>query len=89
MGQYTWPVIKENVEPDVILVTEEEIVTAMRLIWERMKIVVEPSGAVVLAAALTTQFMKIADDAGLKNIGLILCGGNTNLDCLPWQQEKK
>ena len=53
VGQPTWPVIEENVEPSVILVTEKEIISVMILIWERIKIVVEPSGAIVLAAVLT------------------------------------
>lgn len=86
VGEHTWPVIQQCVEPSVILVTEEEIISAMHLIWERMKIIVEPSGAVVLAAALTDQFRRIADAASLKNIGLVLCGGNTNLESLPWQK---
>ena len=86
VGEHTWPVIQENVEPSVILVTEEEIISAMHLIWERMKIIVEPSGAVVLAAALTNQFRQIAEAGSLKNIGLVLCGGNTNLESLPWQK---
>jgi len=78
VGVHTWPVIKENVE-SVILVSEEEIISAMYLMWERMKIVVEPSGAVVLAAALTEKFKSESKD--LKKIGLVVCGGNT--DFLP------
>jgi len=77
VGVHTWPVIKENVE-SVILVSEEEIISAMYLMWERMKIVVEPSGAVVLAAALE-KFKSESKD--LKKIGLVVCGGNT--DFLP------
>ena len=56
VGQPTQPVIEENVELSVILVTEKEIISVMILIWERIKIVVEPSGAIVLAAVLTQKF---------------------------------
>ena len=64
---------------EVVTVTEEEIVTAMRVIWERMKLVVEPSGAVPLAALLAGR----AALAGRK-VGVLLSGGNVDLDRLPW-----
>lgn len=82
VGDQTWPVIRETVEPDVLLVTEEEIKKSMYLIFERMKLVVEPSAAVVLAAVLTDQFRSLS--GGLNNIGLVLCGGNPDLKSLPW-----
>jgi len=56
-------------------VTEEEIVGAMRHLWERMKIVVEPSGAVPLAGVL-----KMSDSLQEQNVGVILSGGNVDLD---------
>jgi threonine dehydratase/serine racemase len=84
MGELTWPVIRDRVE-QVITVREDEIVTAMRLLWERAKLVVEPSGAVPLAAALSDEFRSLT---GLKRVGVVLSGGNTNLDHLPWQHAK-
>ena len=81
VGKHTWPVIKQNVEGS-ILVSEEEIINAMYLIWQRMKLVVEPSGAVPLAAVLSEEFQALSKD--FKNVGLILCGGNTDLNKLPW-----
>lgn len=49
----------------------------MRLVWERMKLIVEPSGAVGLAAILTDEFKSLS---GLNRVGLIFSGGNVNLD---------
>jgi len=60
-------------------VTEEGIVHAMRTIWERMKIIVEPSAAVPLGAILTNRI-----PASGKRIGIILSGGNVDLANLPW-----
>ena len=60
-------------------VSEEAIVGAMRLAWETLKIVIEPSSAVALAAVLE----KRVPMAG-KAVGIILSGGNVDLDRLPW-----
>lgn len=62
--------------------TEDEIKTAMRLIWERMKVVTEPSGAVPLAAVLTAKFQNISPAP--QNVGIVLCGGNIDLDAWKW-----
>ena len=59
---------------------EETIVRAMRMIWERMKIIVEPSAAVPLACLLEGAL----DVLGMR-VGIILSGGNADLDRLPWQ----
>lgn len=80
LGEFTWPVIRDHVE-QVVTVTEEEIIRAMRLAWERAKLLIEPSSATVLAAALTPTFLGLT---GLHKVGLILSGGNVNLDALPW-----
>ena len=61
-------------------VTEESIVRAMRLVWERMKIVIEPSAAVTLAAV-----MEKPHEIPGRRLGLIFSGGNVDLDKLPWQ----
>jgi threonine dehydratase len=60
---------------EVITVTEEEIVSAMRLIWERMKMIVEPSAAVPLAAVL-----KSKEKFKGKRVGIIISGGNVDLE---------
>lgn len=73
LGDKTFPIIKQLVK-EIILVTDDEIIRAMRLIWERMKIIVEPSCAVPLAAVLR-QKEKFAG----KKVGIILTGGNVDL----------
>ncbi len=75
-GKVTFPVIQNLVE-GILLVTENEIRATMRLLLERMKIVVEPSGAVAVAAAL---FGKLP--AGIRSAGVIISGGNVDLDFL-------
>ena len=75
----TFEILRRLVD-QVALVSEEEIVSAMRLLWERLKLVVEPSGAVAAAPAL---FRQIGADG--KNVGIILSGGNLDLDSLPFR----
>ena len=58
MGDLTWPIVRDKVD-EVVTVEEGEIVAAMKLVFERMKLVVEPSGAVGLAAVLSPQFKKV------------------------------
>jgi threonine dehydratase len=76
VGEKTFPIIKEFVD-DIITVTEEQIIDAMRFYWERMKLIVEPSGAVPLAGILSgnieSQLIKN------KRIGIIISGGNIDL----------
>jgi threonine dehydratase len=64
----------------IALAPEDGIVRAMRLIWERLKIVVEPSGATAFASILADSSM-FTD----KRVGVVLSGGNLDLDRLPWQ----
>lgn len=78
MSPRTWKVIQTYVD-DVVTVSEEAIVEAMRFVWERMKIVIEPSSAVPLAALMTG---KISSEG--KRVGLIVSGGNVDLARLPW-----
>ena len=73
LGPLTFPIIKELVS-QIITVSEQEILEALQLIWERMKIIVEPSSAVALAAIL-----KQKDQLTGKRIGLILSGGNVDI----------
>ncbi|MDE0718277.1 MAG: hypothetical protein OXH64_10110, partial [Rhodospirillaceae bacterium] len=58
-----------------------EIVDAMKLVWKRMKLVIEPSSAVTVAAIL-----KHTDTFAGRRVGVILTGGNVDLDALPWTQ---
>ena len=79
LGKLTFPIIQKNVE-QIITVSESSIIAAMRLIWERAKIIIEPSAAVPVAALMEEK----VDLSGLR-IGVILSGGNVDLDKLPWQ----
>ncbi|MDL5047363.1 pyridoxal-phosphate dependent enzyme [Oscillatoria amoena NRMC-F 0135] len=74
LGDKTFPIISEHVK-EIITVTDEEIVQAMRLIWERLKIIVEPSCAVPFAALL-----KAKEKFAGKKVGIILSGGNVDLE---------
>ena len=78
LGDKTLPIIRAYVS-DILLVNDEEIIAAMRLIWERMKIIIEPSCAVPLAVVL-----KYPERFKGQNIGLILTGGNVDLGRLPF-----
>ncbi len=74
----TWHFVKNHVA-DILLAEEQEIIDAMYLIWQRMKIVVEPSSAVTLATIL-----KNRDRFAGRRVGVILTGGNVDLKKLPW-----
>ena len=74
LGDKTFPIIRDMVT-EAITVTDEEIITAMRLIWERVKIIVEPSCAVPLAAVL-----KEKEKFSGKRVGIILSGGNVDME---------
>lgn len=74
----TYSIISHNCD-GILTVSEESIITAMRMIWERMKIVIEPSSAVPIAA-----IMEHPDNFKNKCIGVIISGGNADLDNLPW-----
>lgn len=74
LGDKTFPIIREYVK-EVITVSDAEIVSAMKTIWERMKIIIEPSCSVPFAALL-----KSKEKFAGKNVGIILSGGNVDLD---------
>lgn len=80
LGAHTWPVVRDHVAA-IVTVREDEIVAAMRLCWERLKLVTEPSGAVSLAACLAVGFPPAAQ-AG--RVGVVLSGGNVDLGALPF-----
>ena len=79
LGDITFPIIREHVS-EIVTVSEGAIVAAMRLMWERMKIIIEPSSAVPVAA-----LFEHPDLFSGSQIGIILSGGNVDLDHLPWR----
>ncbi|GAB4463768.1 MAG: pyridoxal-phosphate dependent enzyme [Anaerolineales bacterium] len=79
LGRLTFPIIQQNVE-QIVTVSERGIIEAMRFVWERVKIVIEPSAAV----AVGVLWERKIDLSGLK-VGVILSGGNVDLNKLPWQ----
>lgn len=81
LGEIPFALIRKNV-PQVLTMSEEDIIRAMRLLWERMKLVVEPSGAVPLAAVLAHAEMFQG-----RRVGIIISGGNVDLDKLPWVRQ--
>jgi threonine dehydratase len=78
LGTLTFPIIRERVE-QIVTVSEQGIIDSMKFIWERAKIVIEPSAAVGIGVLWERKI----DLTGLK-IGIILSGGNVDLDKLPW-----
>src|SRR6266536_4420018 len=78
VGAPNFAIIQRYVD-DIVTVSEEAIIAAMRTVWETMKIVIEPSAAVPYAAILESKI-----DIGGKRVGMILTGGNVDLDALPW-----
>jgi threonine dehydratase len=78
LGQHNFPIIQSSVN-EIIRVTEAEIISAMQLIWERLKIIIEPSSAVAVAA-----LWKQKRQFNNQKIGIILSGGNVDLGKLPF-----
>ena len=78
LGKLTFPIIKEKIQ-EIILVSEQDIIDSMKLIYQYLKLVVEPSAAVPLAAVLNKK-----DQLKDKKVGLVLCGGNIDLEKLPF-----
>ncbi len=79
LGTLTFPIIQKNVE-QIVTVSEAGIIASMKFIWERAKIIIEPSSAV----AVGVLWEKKIDLRGLK-VGIIISGGNVDLKKLPWQ----
>jgi threonine dehydratase len=78
LGDINFPLIQRGVQ-EIVRIEEKEIIDSMRLIWERMKIIVEPSCAVTLAAVL-----KEKERFAGKKVGLLISGGNVDLSKLPF-----
>ena len=81
LGTLTFPIVREHVE-QIVTVSEQGIIDAMRFIWERAKIIIEPSAAVPVAVLWEGKI----DLRGLR-VGVILSGGNVDLEKLPWQKQ--
>ena len=78
LSPLTFGIIREHVS-DIITVEEDEIISAMKWVWERMKLIIEPSAAVPVAALLSGRM-----DVKNRRIGVIFSGGNVDLSSLPW-----
>ena len=83
VGQMTLPIIQKNVD-EIILATKKEIIDTTKLVWERMKIVIEPSCALALASVIKNKEMFKG-----KKLVLIITGGNVDLVTLPWTKVDK
>jgi len=96
LGSLTWPILRDHLD-GILTVRDDQIVAAMRLVWQRMKLVIEPSAAVPLAAVLDERFATALEEgkgaAGKRvrpnhvwggRVGVVLSGGNVDLDHLPW-----
>jgi threonine dehydratase len=81
LGTLTFPIVQQRVE-QIVKVSEQGIIESMRFIWERAKIIIEPSAAV----AVGVLWEKKIDLTGV-NVGVILSGGNVDLEKLPWQSD--
>jgi threonine dehydratase len=81
LGELTFPIIQQYVD-EIVTAGEAEIIAATRMVWERMKLVIEPSAAVPLATILSGRAALTG-----KRVGIILSGGNVDLDTLPWGEK--
>lgn len=84
LGSNTWPIIRKYVS-DILLADDAFIIKAMKLIWERMKIIIEPSAALPLAALLKLKDEGKQEMFRKKTVAIILSGGNVDLHKLPWK----
>jgi threonine dehydratase len=85
----TFAILRRHLER-ILLVSEEEIISAARLVWERMKIIIEPSSAVAIARLLKPSVVASLNlpkraDGGAPKLGVIFSGGNVDLSSLPWK----
>ena len=87
LGPNTWPIVRDFVD-DIFTVTEEEILRATKLVWERLKVCIEPSAGVGVAVAMGQEFQQkygsgsrsaTNEHGGIRNVGIVLCGGNVDI----------
>jgi threonine dehydratase len=80
LGENTWNILKDHLNA-IYTVSDDEIIKAMKLIWERMKIIIEPSCATPVAVVMSPEFRALK---GIEKIGIILTGGNIDLSKIPF-----
>jgi len=80
MGENTWNILKDHLNA-IYTVSDDEVIKAMKLIWERMKIIIEPSCATPVAVVMSPEFKQLKD---IDRVGIILTGGNIDLSKLPF-----
>ena len=80
MGENTWNILKNHLDA-IYTVSDDEVIKAMKLIWERMKIIIEPSCATPVAVVMSPEFKQLES---IEKIGIILTGGNIDLSKLPF-----
>ena len=80
MGENTWNILKDHLDA-IYTVSDEDVVQSMRLIWERMKIIIEPSCATPVAVVMSSKFKQLRN---IEKVGIILTGGNVDLEKLPF-----
>jgi serine racemase len=76
LGPHTWPIIRDLAD-DVMTVSERDILVATKLVWERLKVVIEPSAGVGVAVVLSNEFATKYVSA--QNVAVVLCGGNVDV----------
>lgn len=82
-GELTFPIISSNIDPDdVFTVTDDQMIEATKFVFKRMKMVIELSAGAAVAAVFSEKMKNNYPD--LKKIGVILCGGNIDIENLPW-----
>jgi threonine dehydratase len=80
LGENTWNILKDHLNA-IYTVSDDEVIKSMKLIWERMKIIIEPSSATPIAAVMSPEFKELK---GIEKIGIILTGGNIDLSKIPF-----
>lgn len=82
LGHLTFPIICDLVEKDVFTLRNEDMIKGMKFMLQHMKLVVEAAAGATVAAAMSDKLKQM--DPNMKNIGIILCGGNVDINSLPW-----
>ena len=80
MGENTWKILKDHLNA-IYTVSDDEVIKGMKLIWERMKIIIEPSCATPVAVVMSPKFKQLEN---IEKVGIILTGGNVDLAKLPF-----
>ena len=80
LGENTWNILKDHLNA-IYTVSDDEVIKAMKLVWERMKIIIEPSSATAVAVVISPEFKELK---GIEKVGIILTGGNVDLAEIPF-----